>query len=410
MNNYQDIVNFIKSLYPNQNPVPLHAPVFLGREKEYLLDCIDSTFVSYKGKYVNKFEDMTAEFTGAKYAVAVVNGTAALQVALQIAGVEYGDEVLTQPLTFVATANAISHCGAKPVFVDVDLDTMGMSPEKLEHWLKHNTKQTKLSQPSKLSQPYVCINQSTNRPISAIVPMRTFGFPCRIEEIIDVANRYGLPVVEDAAESLGSYYSPREIISRNENSFDNKTISQGRHTGTFGLSGILSYNGNKTITTGGGGMIITDNEEFAKKAKHITTTAKLPHKYEYIHDEVAYNYRLTNLNAAIGVAQMEQIEKYLKNKRETAFKYSEFFNNTGIKFFNEPENTIANFWLNSILFNNLKERNEFLEFTNDNGAMTRPIWRLMNKLEMYKGCQTGNLDNAEWLEERIVNIPSGVRV
>lgn len=408
MNNFQDIVDFIKTLYPNQNPVPLHAPVFMGKEKEYLIDCIDSTFVSYKGKYVDKFEEMTTEFTGAKYAVAVVNGTAALQVALQIAGVEYGDEVITQPLTFVATANAISHCGAKPVFVDVDLDTMGMSPEKLDNWLKHNTKQIKHSQPSQhfskpFSQPSVCINQSTNRAISAIVPMHTFGFPCRIEEIIEVANKYNIAVIEDAAESLGSYVSGKlhEIEGK---------ISRGRHTGTFGLAGILSYNGNKTITTGGGGMIITDNEEFAKKAKQLTTTAKVPHKWEYVHDGVAYNYRLTNINAALGVAQMEQIEKYLENKRSTATKYQEFFKNTNIRFLNERINTKANFWLNSILFNNLKERNEFLEYTNDNGVMTRPVWRLMNKLEMYKNCQTGNLDNALRLEEKVVNIPSGVRL
>jgi len=378
---FNKIVRFIKSLYPNYNPVPLHAPVFLGKEKEYLVDCIDSTFVSYVGKYVTKFEELTSDFTGAKYAVAVVNGTAALQVALQIAGVEHGDEVITQPLTFVATANAISHCSAKPVFVDVDLDTMGMSPEKLEHWLLKNTKYNKST--------HQTINLSTNKRISAIVPMHTFGFPCRIEEIIEIANKYNIPVIEDAAESLGSYY-------------------KGKHTGTFGLAGILSYNGNKTITTGGGGMIITDDEEFAKKAKHITTTGKLPHKWEYVHDVVAYNYRLTNINAAIGVAQMEQIEKYIENKRGTAKKYKDFLMNTEIKFFNEPVNTKTNFWLNSILLNNLEERNNFLEFTNDNGVMTRPIWRIMNKLEMYRNCQTDNLDNAEWLEERVVNIPSGI--
>lgn len=379
---FEEFVRFTKSLYPNQNPVQLHKPVFQGNEKKYVLDCIDSTFVSYVGKYVTRFEKMTAEYTGAKHAIVMVNGTVALQLSLQLAGVEIGDEVITQPLTFVATANAISHCGAKPVFVDVDLDTMGMSPEKLEYWLSKNTKFNSLLNKQ--------INISTGKLISAIVPMHTFGFPCRILEIIAVANKYNIPVIEDAAESLGSYY-------------------KGGHTGTFGLAGILSYNGNKTITTGGGGMIITDNDEFAKKAKHLTTTAKVPHRWEFVHDDVAYNYRLTNVNAAIGVAQMEQIEKYLKNKRETAFKYSEFFNNTGIKFFNEPKNTTANFWLNSILLNNLVVRNEFLEYTNDNGIMTRPIWRLMNKLDMYKNCQTGNLDNAEWFEERVVNIPSGIR-
>lgn len=379
---YKSTIDFIKSLYPNQNPVPLHAPVFRGNEKEYLIDCIDSTFVSYVGKYVIKFEEITAKFTGAKYAVAVVNGTAALQIALQVAGVEQGDEVITQPLTFVATANAISLCGAKPVFIDVDLDTMGMSPEKLNDWLLKNT----LFNSSINKQ----INISTNKPITCIVPMHTFGFSCRIEEIIEIANRYNIPVIEDAAESLGSFF-------------------KGRHTGTFGLAGILSYNGNKTITTGGGGMIVTNNEEYAKKARHITTTAKLPHKYEYIHDEVAYNYRLTNINAALGVAQMEQIDKYISNKRETACLYKEFFKDTEIKFFNEPKGTKSNFWLNSILFDGYEERNNFLEFTNENGIMTRPIWRMMNKLEMYKNCQVGNLNNTEWLADRIVNIPSGIR-
>ncbi len=405
MNNYLEVINFIKSLYPNQNPVPLHAPVFLGNEKKYLLDCIDTTFVSYVGKYVTKFEEMTAEFTGAKYAIAVVNGTAALQIALQIAGVEHGDEVITQPLTFVATANAISHCGAKPVFVDVDLDTMGMSPDKLEDWLKHNTKPSKLPQP--FSKP---INTSTNKPISAIVPMHTFGFPCHIEEIMEVANKYNIPVIEDAAESLGSYYSPREMANARNNLTGKDIISRGRHTGTFGLAGILSYNGNKTITTGGGGMIITENEEFAKKSKHITTTAKVPHKWEYVHDEIAYNYRLTNLNAAIGVAQMENLNKVLENKRETAKLYLDFFRKSDIEFISEPPNTNSNYWLNCIQLKNSEERDKFLEETNSSGIMTRPIWRLMNELEMYKTCQAGNLDNAKWLEDSVVNIPSSIRI
>lgn len=379
---FSEIVDFIKALYPNQKPIPLHAPVFFGKEKEYICDCIDTTFVSYVGKYVTEFEQMTSKFTGSKYAVAVVNGTAALQIALQIAGVKYGDEVITQPLTFVATANAISHCGAKPVFVDVDLDTMGMSPEKLEDWLKNNVKFD-----AKTSKPY---NHATMQTISAIVPMHTFGFPCRIDEIIEIASSYNIPVIEDSAESLGSYF-------------------KGKHTGTFGLAGILSYNGNKTITTGGGGMIITDDEQLAVKAKHITTTAKLPHKYEYVHDEVGYNYRLTNLNAAVGVAQMENIDLYLQNKRSTAEGYQKFFHNREIKFFAEMKNTKANYWLNAILLKNLEVRNEFLNHTNDNDVMTRPIWCLMNKLNMYKNCQTGPLDNSLWLEERVVNIPSGYR-
>ncbi|MHA1384779.1 MAG: LegC family aminotransferase [Candidatus Helarchaeota archaeon] len=385
---FNEIIDFIKSIYPDKNLVHLHEPVFFGNEKKYLNDCIDSTFVSYVGKYVTQFEEMTAEYTGAKYAVAVVNGTAALQVALQLAGVKPGDEVITQPLTFVATANAISHCGAKPVFIDVDLDTMGMSPEKLDDWLSKNSKYV----PDTNQQ----INKSTNQPISAIVPMHTFGFPCRIDEIVEIADKYNIPVIEDAAESLGSLY-------------------KGKHTGTFGLAGIISYNGNKTITTGGGGMIITDDEEFAEKAKHITTTARVPHKWEYIHDEVAYNYRMTNVTAAIGVAQMEIIEKIIENKCQTAMLYKSFFSaleqtdNEIIRFVNEPKNSRSNFWLNCVRLRNSIDRDKFLEESNSNGVMTRPIWRLMNKLEMYKYCQKGNLDNSKWLEDRIVNIPSGYR-
>jgi len=407
---YNEVIEFIKSLYPDKIPVPLHEPVFIGNEKKYINDCIDSTFVSYVGKYVTQFEEMTAKYTGSKYAVAVVNGTAALQIALQISGVEPGDEVITQPLTFVATANAISHCGAKPVFVDVDKDTMGMSPERLDDWLSKNTKYENSKKRT--------INQSTNQPISAIVPMHTFGFPCRIDEIIEVAEKYNISVIEDSAESLGSFYSPREIISKNENNLDNKTISRGKgkHTGTFGLAGVLSYNGNKTITTGGGGMIITDDGEFARKAKHITTTAKVPHKWEYIHDEVGYNYRMTNVTAAIGVAQMENLDKIIENKRQTAEKYKQFFqsnqsaNQPIIDFILEPTNSFSNYWLNCIQLENREERDKFLEATNSNGVMTRPIWRLMNKLDMYINCQTGNLENSEWLEERIVNLPSGYRI
>lgn len=382
MNNFQEVISFIKSLYPNQCPVPLHAPVFLGNEKKYLLDCIDSTYVSYVGKYVSQFEEMTAKYTGAKYAVAVVNGTAALQIALQVAGVENGDEVITQPLTFVATANAISHCGALPVFVDVDTDTMGMSPEKLEDWLLKNTKHDTISGKT--------INKSTNNSISAIVPMHTFGFSCRIDEIVQIADKYNIPVIEDSAESLGSFYKKK-------------------HTGTFGLTGIFSYNGNKTITTGGGGMIITDNEEFAKKAKHITTTAKVHHKWEYIHDEVGYNYRLTNISAAIGLAQMENLDLILDNKRKTAGIYKKFFADKDISFVNEPFESSSNFWLNCIELRDRHERNLFLEEANDSNVMSRPTWRLMNKLEMYKTCFAGNLDNSEYLEDRIVNIPSGYR-
>ena len=377
------LIEFIKKIYPDRKPVPLHAPLFLGKEKEYLLDCIDSTFVSYVGKYVTQFEDMTAKFTGAKYAIAVVNGTAALQIALQIAGVQHGDEVITQALTFVATANAIVHTGASPVLVDVDKDTLGMSPEKLAAWLKKNVE----IDPKTDS----VLNKSTGKRISAILPMHTFGHPCRIDEIKVIADQYNIPLIEDSAESLGSYY-------------------KGKHTGTFGLAGILSYNGNKTITTGGGGMIITNDEGFAKRAKHVTTTAKVPHSWEYVHDEIGYNYRLTNLNAAVGVAQMERLDEILANKRQTASIYAEFCEKNGIHFVREPEYAQSNYWLNAITLNAEEERDAFLEYSNSHGVITRPAWRLISELGMFKACQRDDLTNSYELEAKIVNIPSSIRV
>lgn len=380
---FGEIVDFIKELYPGQDPVPLHAPVFIGNEKQYINDCIDSTFVSYVGKYVTKFEEVTAAYTGAKYAVAVVNGTAALQIALRIAGVNCGDEVITQPLTFVATANAIVHNGAQPVFIDVDIDSMGLSPQSLSDWLSRNASYNKISK--------LTINKITGKRISAIVPMHTFGFPCRINEIVEVAEKYNLPVIEDSAESLGSFVKEK-------------------HTGTFGLAGILSYNGNKTITTGGGGMIITDDEEFAVKARHITTTAKIPHKWEYVHDEVGFNFRLTNVLAAIGYAQMEKFDDILANKRNTALTYKDFFINKEVQFITEKPETRVNYWLNCLKSKDKEHRDSFLHYTNNNGVMTRPIWRLMNKLPMFSSCVTSDLSNAQNLEDRIVNIPSSYRI
>jgi perosamine synthetase len=377
------LVEYIKSLYPDTSKVQLHTPVFLGKEKEYLIDCIDSTFVSYVGKYVTQFEEMTASYTGAKHAIATVNGTTALQVALQVAGVKCGDEVITQALTFVATANAISHARAYPVFVDVDKDTRGMSPEKLNNWLDKNVEMD--------SKTGRAINKVTKRNVSAIVPMHTFGHACRIDEIKIVADKYNIPLIEDSAESLGSFY-------------------KGEHTGMFGLAGIFSYNGNKPVTTGGGGMIITDDDSFAKKAKHITTTAKLPHPWDFVHDEIGYNYRLTNVNASIGVAQMERINETLANKRETANLYSEFCRKNDILFLKEPDGARSNYWLNAIVLESRHERDAFLEYSNAHGVMSRPTWRLMSELEMYKECQRDDLSNSYALEEKIVNIPSGVRV
>jgi len=374
-------IDFVRKAFNEDNHfIHLHEPVFLGNEQKYVNECITSTFVSSVGKFVDQFEENIAEYTGAKYAVAAVNGTAALHIALILAGTESNEEVLTQPLTFIATANAIKYTGAEPVFVDVDKDTLGLSPEKLESFLKNYTYQ---------KEGYAR-NRNTDKIIRACVPMHTYGHPCRIDEIMDICRRYNITVIEDAAESLGSFYKER-------------------HTGTFGDMGILSFNGNKTITTGGGGMIITDNEELAKLAKHLTTQAKVPHRWEYVHDRIGYNYRLTNIAAALGVAQLENLEEVVENKRELARKYEKFFGNFDIDFFTEPENSRSNYWLNVILLNDRKGRDEFLQYTNDHGVMTRPAWKLMNKLDMFKDAQTGNIENAEWTEKRLVNIPSSYR-
>lgn len=380
MNN--EIVKFIQELYQTKEFLPLHEPRFIGNEKKYVNETIDTTFVSSVGKYVTQFEEMVAKFSGAKYAVATSNGTSALHIGLKLVGVDESCEVITQPLTFIATANAISYCSAQPIFVDVDRDTLGLSADKLKEFLEEF---------ATLNENGECINKSTNKIIKACVPMHTFGHPCKIDEIVEICNSYKIAVVEDAAESLGSYY-------------------KGKHTGSFGKVGIFSFNGNKIITTGGGGMIVTDDEELAKRAKHITTTAKVPHAYEYIHDEIGYNYRLTNLAAALGVAQMENLQLFIAKQRELAKKYEDFFKDLNIEFIKEPKDSKSNYWLNAVLLKDRKERDEFLKQTNDNGIMTRSIWRLMNKLDMFKDAQTGNLDNAEWLEDRIVNISSSIRI
>ena len=377
----QRFINLVKGpeLYNTDEFIPLHAPVFRGNEKKYLNECIDSTFVSSVGKFVTQFEDMCAEYTGAKYAIAAVNGTAALHIALVLSNVDSECEVITQPLTFIATTNAIAYTGAKAIFIDVDKDTMGLSPKSLKAFLEKETEQ----------KDNQCINKTTKKRIQAVIPMHTFGSPCRIDEIKEICDEYNLVLIEDAAESLGSFY-------------------KGKHTGTFGSFGMLSFNGNKTITCGGGGMLLTNDEELAKKAKHITTTAKVPHKWEYVHDMVGYNYRLTNLSAALGCAQMEQLKDILQSKRSTAEKYKNFFKNTDVEFVTEKEHSTVNYWLNAVILKNEATRNIFLDETNASGVMTRPIWRLMNELDMYKNNQCGDLSNSKWLEARVVNIPSSV--
>jgi len=379
---FEKIVGFIKSLYPEENPVPLHVPRFSGNEKKYLMDCIDTTYVSYVGQYVSRFEDEIRQLTGAKYAVAVSSGTAALHIALLLAEVAPGDEVITQPLTFVATANAISYCSAQPVFVDVERSTLGLDPEKLNDFLINN---------GILKSDGKCYNKTTGRKIAACVPMHTFGHPVQIDKVVEVCRKHHISVVEDAAEALGSFY-------------------KGRHAGTHGEMGILSFNGNKPVTTGGGGMFLTNNEDLALKAKHLTTTAKKDHPWEFIHDSVGYNYRLPNISAAVGCAQMECFPQVLENKRQTALMYHHFFQNLGVPFILEPENAQSNYWLNAIILKDRQERDQFLEFANSVGVQARPVWTLMNRLSMYHLCQRTSLDTAQWVEDRLVNIPSSVRI
>jgi aminotransferase in exopolysaccharide biosynthesis len=381
-NLFAHIIEFIKELYPNENPVPLHVPRFSGNEKKYLIDCIDTTYVSYVGQYVTRFEDAIRRFTGAKYAVAVYSGTAALHVALLLVEVAPGDEVITQALTFVATANAISHCGAKPVFVDVERLTLGLDPEKLNDFLISN---------GILKSDGKCYNKTTGRKIAACVPMHTFGHPVRIDQVIEICQRYQIPVVEDAAEALGSFY-------------------KGQHVGTWGDIGILSFNGNKPVTTGGGGMIITNDETHAAKAKHLTATAKQPHPWKFVHDDVGYNYRLPNINAAVGCAQMECFAEVLENKRITAQMYKQFFQDIGIPFISEPAHARSNYWLNAIVLKDRQEREQFLIYSTEKGIQARPVWTLMPHLTMYRRCQCTTLETAQWLEDRLVNIPSSVRV
>ncbi len=445
--NYQHIIDFIRSLYPNRELIPLHEPHFAGNEKQYLLDCIDSTFVSSVGKYVDKFEEMIRDYTGSKYAIATVNGTAALHIALKLVGVESGDLVITQPLTFIATCNAISYCGAEPVFVDIDRNTLGLSAVALETWLsenvvvaeeqgvmkcfylpqmgtnersqiltdncgrvgeqveKHDVKPQdntdrdvvfpQIGHNSTLSFVPICdlsfVNIYGLKRISACVPMHTFGHACQIDRLVEVCNRYHIPVVEDSAESIGSYY-------------------KGQHTGTFGKLGILSFNGNKTITTGGGGMIITNDAELGKLAKHITTTAKIPHQWKFEHDMIGYNYRLPNINAALGCAQMEQLPEILINKRKTAKAYHEFFENIDeIDFVFEPQDSISNYWLNAILVKNKLERDALLSFSNHDRIQTRPVWISMHMLPMFDSCLQSTLKITDNISERLVNLPSSYR-
>jgi perosamine synthetase len=377
---YNDIVKFIRKVFnePTKN-IYLHEPLFVGNERKYVMDAIDSTFVSSVGKYVDRFEEMMREITGAKHAVATVNGTAALHMSLIVAGVQRNDLVLTQPLSFIATCNAISYIGATPMFTDVAMDTLGLCPNKLNDFLTVNAE----------VKNGTCYYKPTGQRISACVPMHTFGHPAALSQLVEVCQKYHIPLVEDAAESIGSLYHQK-------------------HTGTMGLLGAFSFNGNKTVTSGGGGCIITNSDKLGKLAKHLTTQAKVPHQWKFEHDSIGYNYRLPNINAALACAQLEQLDTYIVNKRKLAQQYFSFFADTPITFINEPSGTFSNYWLNSILLKDAQERDAFLTYTNSCGIITRPVWALMTNLPMFKNCIAGNLDNAQNIEDRLVNLPSSV--
>lgn len=378
---FQPVIDFIRSRFPGQDFIPLHEPRFFGNERKYVIDAIDSTFVSSVGAYVNRFEEMMKDITGAKYAIATVNGTAALHMSLLLAGVKKGEEVLSQDLTFVATANAISYIGASPLLLDVDRNTLGLSANRLELFLEKYGKR----------EGKVTVNRLSGKRLAACVPMHSFGLPCEIDRIASICLEWNIPLVEDAAESLGSYYKER-------------------HTGTFGLLGTFSFNGNKTVTCGGGGAIITDDERLANLAKHLTTQAKVPHAWEFNHDHIGYNYRMPNLNAAMACAQLEQLPSFVENKRKLAGEYNEFFGKTRFLFRKEPENSKANYWLNVLELQDKEERDEFLSYANEQGVMTRPVWTLMHQLPMFAECLHDDLENCLYLADRLVNIPSSVRV
>lgn len=377
---FSETIDFIKSLYPGKDEIGLHEPVFMGNEKNYVLDAIDSTFVSSVGEYVTEFEAQFADYTGATHAVVTANGTLALHAALFLIDVKPGDEVITQALSFVATANAISYCQAFPVFVDSDAKNLGMSTEALESFLKENTVMTIAG----------CKNRNSNRMIKACVPMHVFGHPVEIEKIVSLCAKYKIPVVEDAAEAVGSF-------------------SNNKHLGLFGKIGVFSFNGNKILTAGGGGMIVTDDAELAKRAKHITTTAKIPHAWKFSHDELGFNYRMPNLNAALACAQLEKTEEFVVNKRSTAKLYQNHFATQGIRFLQEPAGARSNYWLNAIFLKDATERDLFLKESHAAGVRTRPAWDLLPTLPMYKSCQTTSLKNAEDIAAKLVNLPSSVR-
>lgn len=375
--NINSIISFVRELYKTDDFIPLHAPTFQGNEKKYVLDTLDSTFVSSVGKYVDDFEKQMEAYTGICRAVATVNGTAALSAALYLAGVRRGDLVVTQALTFVATCNALYHLGAEPVFIDVSRESLGLSPAALENWLVENAELTKEGS----------VHKKTRQVIRAVVPMHTFGHPVELDELMTVCKKWQITLVEDAAESLGSFY-------------------KGQHTGTLGDYGALSFNGNKIITTGGGGMVFCKTPEAGVRAKHVTTTAKVPHPYEFYHDEPGFNYRMPNLNAALGCGQLERLGEFLRKKREIASAYEELFVNSEFSFVKEPDYAESNYWLNAVICENIDSRNLLLTQLNEAQVMARPIWKLMHRLPMFENAMRDDLTVSEFIEARLVNLPS----
>ncbi|EOI5495406.1 aminotransferase LegC, partial [Campylobacter jejuni] len=374
-------ISFIKSLFNKEN-IALHEPCFIGNEKKYLLECIDSGFVSSVGEFVTRFEEALKEKTKARFVIATNTGTAALHIALLANGIDENCEVITQSISFVATANAIAYTGAKPVFLDIDENTLSLSPKALEHFLENQTYQ----------KDNLSYNKTTHKPIKACVIMHTFGLSAHIKAIKELCEKYHILLIEDAAEALGSTY-------------ENKAL------GTFGKCGILSFNGNKIITGGCGGAILSDDENLAKLARHLSTTAKIPHPYEYDHDRIAYNYRLCNINAAILLAGLENLELFLENKRELAKIYKDFFkNHDKCKFIDEKSNEKSNFWLNTLLFKNENLRNIFLEECLKNNIFVRPVWKSLPSLKAFQNCQSNELINTKKLEKRLINLPSSVRI